>query len=212
MAAPYPMKAIVFDFGNVIGFFDHRRATDRLAKFSDLSSEAIFAAMLGGQLEDDFESGRMSVDEFVRELCRRARVRCSAREAADICKDIFWPNQDLIALLPRLQKRHRILLGSNTNALHAEQFRRQFADVFRFFDHLVLSHEIGTRKPKAGFFEHCQRLAGCAPPECVFIDDLSANVAGAEACGWHGIVYRGVDDLCQRLGGIGIWTSEEHAA
>src|SRR6266852_1007293 len=117
------MKAIVFDFGNVIGFFDHRRATDRLAQYSDLSSEAILAAMLCGQLEDDFESGRIPVEEFVRQVCERGRVRCPEREAADICKDIFWPNQDLIALLPRLHRRYKILLGSNTNALHASQFK-----------------------------------------------------------------------------------------
>ena len=86
-----------------------------------------------------------------------------------------------------------------TNELHSRHFRRQFAEALRWFDHLVLSHEIGARKPDAAFFRHCEGLAGCRPEECLFIDDLSANVAGARACGWHGIVYTTAADLRRRL-------------
>ena len=177
------MKAIVFDFGNVVGFFDHRRATDRLARHCDLSSEAIRAALIESKLEDDFESGRLSVEAFIRRVHRQCGLRCPESVVADVCKDIFWPNPDVCGLIPRLHRRYQLLLGSNTNELHACQFRQQFADVLRHFDALVLSHEIGARKPNAGFFEHCRRLAGCAPAECVFIDDLPANVAGARAPG-----------------------------
>ena len=59
-------------------------------------------------------------------------------------------------------------------------------------------------KPAAAFFDACLRLAGCAPEECVFIDDLPANVAGARACGWHGIVYTDAPDLRQQLAGLGV--------
>ena len=95
-------------------------------------------------------------------------------------------------------------MGSNTNELHARQFLEQFADRLQHFDALVLSHKIGVRKPKAGFFEHCIRLAECAPAECLFIDDLAANVAGARACGWQGIVYTSFPDLRQQLMALGI--------
>ena len=118
--------------------------------------------------------------------------------------DIFRPNPDVCALLPVLKPHYRLLLGSNTNELHAVQFRRQFADVLRRFDHLVLSFEVGVRKPRAGIFENCQRLAGCPPQECLFIDDLPANVEGARACGWHGIVYTGIEDLRARMAALGI--------
>ncbi len=74
-----------------------------------------------------------------------------------------------------------MLLGSNTNEVHAQQFRRQFAEVLSHFDALVLSYEIGQRKPNAGFYAHCQELAQAAPHEIVFIDDLPANIAGARA-------------------------------
>src|SRR5207244_2214206 len=95
--------------------------------------------------------------------------------------DIFWPNDEVCALVPRLKERYRLLLGSNTTELHARRFRQQFADILGHLDALVLSYEVGARKPKAAFFEHCQRQAGCESHQCLFIDDLSANIEGARS-------------------------------
>lgn len=107
-------------------------------------------------------------------------------------------------LVPQLRGRYRLLLGSNTTELHSRRFRQQFADVLSHLDALVLSYEIGARKPKAAFFEHCRRVAGCAPQECLFIDDLEANIAGARACGLQGIVYRSNANLREHLTRLGI--------
>jgi putative hydrolase of the HAD superfamily len=162
------------------------------------------AHLFGGSLEDDYESGQISTSEFLRRVRETCRLTCPDEIIAAAWADIFWPNEEVCALLPRLKPRYRLLLGSNTNELHARQFCGQFADWLQHFDALVLSHEIGVRKPRAGFFEHCLRLAECAPAECLFIDDLAANVAGARACGWQGIVYTSFPDLCQQLTALGI--------
>ena len=198
------IRTIVFDFGKVVGFFDHRRAIDRVAAHTPLPPEEVYARVIGGELEDAYESGRISTPEFLRQVRQACGYRCPEEELAAAYADIFWPNPDVCGLIPRLRPRYRLLLGSNTNELHARQFCRQFADTFRHFDHLVLSHEVGTRKPKAAFFEHCQRLAGSRPEECLFIDDLPANVAGAAACGWQGVVYTDFDELRRQLAGRGI--------
>jgi putative hydrolase of the HAD superfamily len=198
------IKTVVFDFGNVIGYFDHQLTLKRLTAHSDLSADALLAAFNWSQLEDNYESGRLSTAEFLQRLRTIGQLRCADELLAEAWSDIFWPNPEVCALLPVLKPRYRLLLGSNTNDLHARQFRRQFAEPLRYFDALVLSHEIGVRKPRAGFFQHCQELAQCAPEECLFIDDLPANVAGAKALGWQGIVYTGIDDLRARLAALGI--------
>jgi putative hydrolase of the HAD superfamily len=198
------MKAIIFDFGNVVGFFDFRRALERLAPHTDLTLEQVRALLVGSKLEDDYESGRLTSDEFLYQLASLCRFRCDRTLLAEAFADIFWPNPDVTTLLPRLKGRYRLLLGSNTNDLHARQFRQQFADSLAHFHELVLSYEIGARKPKAAFFEHCQRLAGCPAGECVFIDDLPANIAGAEACGLKGIIYTDIVDLNRRLRELGV--------
>jgi putative hydrolase of the HAD superfamily len=198
------IQTIIFDFGNVIGFFDHRRATRRLAQQTGLPEEMLFDTLLDFDLEDPFEAGLLTSAEVFTRLRTAWGITIPDALLDQTLADIFWPNPEICDLVPRLRGRYRLLLGSNTNEIHARQFRRQFADVLRHLDHLVLSFEIGTRKPKAAFFEHCQQRAGCAPEECLFIDDLEANIVGARAVGLQGLVYRHGEALPERLRSLGI--------
>lgn len=199
-----PIRAIVFDFGNVVGFFDHRRAARRLAALGNLASEDVYRHLFGSPLEEDYDSGRLSTPEFIAHVRRLCGLRCTDAELASAYADIFWPNQEVIALLPHLPSRYRLLLGSNTNELHALHFSRQFALALRPFHELVFSYQVGTCKPQAAFFDHCRCLAGCEASACVFIDDLPANVEGARARGWHGIRFTDAVALRQELSRLGI--------
>jgi putative hydrolase of the HAD superfamily len=117
---------------------------------------------------------------------------------------MFWPNREVCELIPRLKPRYRLLLGSNTNELHTRRFKKQFAETLVHFDSLILSYEIRACKPDARFFEHCQCLAHAEPNECLFIDDIPANVAGAQAFGWNAIQYQAYPDLIEQLSALGI--------
>jgi FMN phosphatase YigB (HAD superfamily) len=188
----------------VLGFFDYRRTLKRLAAHTDLSGPEMYAAICESALGDAYESGRMSSAEFLTGIRALCRLRCSDEVLSEAWSDIFHPNVEVCGLVTALKPRYRLLLGSNTNELHSRWFRRQFADTLQHFDHLVLSHEIGVCKPDAGFFEHCLGHAGAEAEECLFIDDLPANIAGARACGWQGIVYRSFEDLQHQLRELGV--------
>jgi putative hydrolase of the HAD superfamily len=198
------IKAIVFDFGNVIGFFDHHRVSARLGEWGGQRPEQLHPRLFGGQLEDDYESGRLSSADFIAHLRREADLHCHDDEIVSAYSDIFWPNPEVCALLPRLKPRFRLFLASNTTQLHAAHFRRQFADVLRYFDGLVLSYEVGVRKPAPGFFERCEHLAESDPANLLLIDDLPANVEGARRRGWQGIVYTGFEELGTALVRLGV--------
>jgi putative hydrolase of the HAD superfamily len=201
------IRTIVFDFGNVLGFFSHRKSAEQLAAFGTLSPEAIQAYLYGGSLEEDFESGRVAPSVVLGLVRETFHLRGTDAELSRAFADMFTPNEPVCALVPQLKPRYRLLLLSNTNALHYEHFRRQFADTLDLFDGLVLSHEVGIRKPHRGIYDHAQRLAECPPHECLFIDDLPTNIDGARACGWQGLVYRRGDDLAHKLGGLGVHLS-----
>jgi glucose-1-phosphatase len=203
------IRTVIFDFGKVVGFFDHWQVTRRLAAHSELAAEELHAFLFGGPLEDDYEAGRITSAEFLKHVREKARLRCSEEVLITSYSEIFWPNPDVCALLPRLTPRYRLLLASNTSELHSRQFRRQFAEALQSFDGIILSHEIGARKPGAAFFEHCLKLARCGASDCVFIDDLPANVAGARACGLQGIVYAGIEGLRKELTALGVRTDRE---
>lgn len=57
------------------------------------------------------------------------------------------------------------------------------------FDQIVISGEVGMRKPEERIYLHtCERL-GLRPQDCVFIDDLERNVRTAEGLGMTGILH-----------------------
>ncbi len=193
------IKTVIFDFGNVIGFFDYRTALDRAGRELGIQPDGLRDLLLSTGLEEAYESGRITTAEFLGRIRQAFSVSRSDDELAAVYSDIFWPNTDVCELLPRLKPGFRLLLASNTNELHARQFSHQFAKTLRTFDALVLSHEVGSRKPSRAFYEHCQQLAECAPHQCLFIDDLPVNVANAREFGWNGIVYTGFECLCKEL-------------
>ena len=199
------MKTIIFDFGNVVGFFDHGRTLGKVKPHSPMTKEAMFAAVYESPLEDQVERGKLAVPAFLQQVRELWQVDCHAEFLTEAIQDIFWPNPEVCELIPKLAKNHRILLGSNTNAIHSERFLTQFASVLSHFDSLVLSHEIGMRKPDAEFFRHCHGLAQAQPAECVFVDDIAANIHGARGVGFHGILYRPNENLAEQLRNLGVY-------
>ena len=59
----------------------------------------------------------------------------------------------------------------------------------QIFDTLVISGEVGMRKPQPEIYLLAAERAGARPEDCVFVDDFSVNVEGAEAVGMKGIVH-----------------------
>ena len=57
------------------------------------------------------------------------------------------------------------------------------------FDAVVISAEVGMRKPEERIFRYAVDLLGLAPRACVFIDDIEANVRAAEAIGMAGVLH-----------------------
>ena len=69
---------------------------------------------------------------------------------------------------------------------------------------LVMSHEVGHVKPTVEFYRACAEAAGRPIEECIFIDDLPENVAGAQAAGMSGILYRDTPTLVMELRDRGV--------
>ncbi len=72
-----------------------------------------------------------------------------------------------------------------SNSWGCDEYPR--ADFPGLFDIVVISGECGMRKPEEEIFLHTTAALGLEPRQCVFIDDLEANVAAAEACGMTGV-------------------------
>ena len=70
------------------------------------------------------------------------------------------------------------------------------------FDVVVISGEVGMRKPEAGIFEHTLELMGLPAAQTVFVDDLRHNVDAAVALGMVGVLHRTYEQTLLELEAI----------
>jgi putative hydrolase of the HAD superfamily len=64
-------------------------------------------------------------------------------------------------------------------------------DLPALFDVIVISHEVGLRKPEQPIFKLAADRLGFAPQDCVFVDDTFANVRAARAVGMTAVHFTG---------------------
>jgi putative hydrolase of the HAD superfamily len=67
------------------------------------------------------------------------------------------------------------------------------------FDAVVISGDVGLNKPDPAIFRLGAERIGVDPAECVFVDDLRENCAGAEEVGMTAILHRGSDSTVPEL-------------
>jgi HAD superfamily hydrolase (TIGR01509 family) len=199
---------LIFDYGNVVAFFDYMRACERFGSRVGLTGEEFRERIVErgfNQLMIQFESGRIAPEEFADQVMGLSGLSLPYHEFIALWQDIFWLNEPVARLIRFLKSRgYSLLLGSNTNILHAAHFRRKFAATLDLLDHLVLSHEVGFMKPDKGFYEACLSTAGVPAASCVFVDDVIANVEGAGELGLIGLHYRETPALIAELGRLGV--------
>jgi putative hydrolase of the HAD superfamily len=74
--------------------------------------------------------------------------------------------------------------------------RELFGDLF---DAVVISAEVGMRKPEPRIFRHAAQLLGLPPEACIFIDDIEANITAAEELGFTGVLHTAADGTAERV-------------
>jgi FMN phosphatase YigB (HAD superfamily) len=198
------IRAVIFDLGKVIVPFDLARGYRALRPHCRCAQEEIPKRIAATDLVYRIETGRMEPGEFVRELCSILELDVTYRQFCELWGSIFLPCP-LIGehLIEGLGRRYRLLILSNTNAIHFEIIRRRYP-LLRHFHDFVLSYEVGAVKPEAAIYLEAVQRAGCLPEECFFTDDMPQFVAGAKALGLDAVEFRSAEALEQELRARGI--------
>lgn len=95
----------------------------------------------------------------------------------------FGHAHEMYALVRRA-KEQGIATGLLSNSWGNDYPRDMWQDMF---DVVVISGEVGLRKPEPAIFELTTKRLGLRAEQCVFVDDLKHNVAAAAALGWVGV-------------------------
>jgi putative hydrolase of the HAD superfamily len=199
---------LIFDFGNVVSYFDYLKICERFGRRLGVTAPAFREILLVRgfvELQRQFESGQIAPHDFAQRVMALAGMDLSYEEFVRGWEDIFWINEPVARLIAFLHSRgYRLLLGSNTNVLHATYFRQRFAATLDLFEHLVLSHEVGCMKPDRGFYEACVSAARVPAAACVFMDDVVENVEGARGAGLTALHYVDTPTLLADLRQLGV--------
>lgn len=183
------IKTVIFDLGNVIIPFDNARAYRALAQHCPYPASKIAARLNATDLVSRFETGLIEPADFANEVGRTLDLRLGFDQFREIWSSIFLPETLLPeSLLEAIAARYRMLLLSNTNAIHFEMVRREYP-LLRHFHDFVLSHRVKAMKPALAIFKAAIERAQCAPQECFYTDDIAAYVDAARSAGLDAVQF-----------------------
>jgi putative hydrolase of the HAD superfamily len=136
------------------------------------------------------ERGECTVEEFERLLASRIARRNGVQLVAEGLLTRMFAGSTMA--LPMQAAVQAIRAAGLSTALLSNSWG--MADYPRhlfpgMFDVVVISGEVGMRKPEERIFRHAAGLLGLDPAECVFIDDIEVNTKAAEAIGMTAIVH-----------------------
>jgi 2-haloacid dehalogenase len=116
-----------------------------------------------------------------------------------------WPEmvggavEGTVEILARLKAAGYLLYAlSNWSAETYPHAQRRF-DFLTWFEHAVISGQIGLVKPDRAIFDHLLAKTGRAAAECIFIDDSPGNVTAARDLGFDAIHFRSPSQLAGEL-------------
>ncbi|MDP4172376.1 MAG: HAD family phosphatase [Bacteroidota bacterium] len=192
-------SVVVFDLGNVLIPFDYTIMINKLDKVkSGLGKRFMDDYKANYSVHRSFERGDIKEDDFL-ELMLSACERAVDKET--FCRyysEIFTENKEVTSLLPELKKKYKLVLLSNTNGIHREYGYKHY-EFFKYFDKLILSHEVGSVKPEAEIYRAVENFTGHLPEEHIFIDDVADYAEGARKMGWDAIQFKNAEQLKAEL-------------
>ncbi|MHB2023786.1 MAG: HAD family hydrolase [Mycobacteriales bacterium] len=136
------------------------------------------------------ERGELAIPDFERQLASRLRTTSGGRVAAEgLLRRMFAAFRTDASMVAAVRRAHAagIRTGLVSNSWGLDYPREGWAELF---DAVVISGEVGMRKPEPAIYLYAAERIGLAPEQCVFVDDLVANVKGASAVGMQTVLHR----------------------
>ena len=183
------IKAVIFDLGGVLIFYNHMIAARKMSRLIRFPKEKIFA-FLNENKEFNVSYELKSSPKIYwgiaeKELGKKIPIS----DFEKFWNTIFWPNKKMILFARKIKKKYKIALLSNTGNLHGSYLSKKY-HLQEIFSVIIYSYKVKTRKPNRKIYEIALKKLHVKPREAIFIDDKKPNVKGAEKVGIHGVLFR----------------------
>jgi putative hydrolase of the HAD superfamily len=189
-------KALLVDFGGVLTseiwssfaeFCAQRGLDPDAAKRLFRENPEALAALRG------LETGELEPAEFERRF-----GQLLGTDAEGLIEGMFatlQPSEPMIAAVHRARE-SGVPTGLISNSWTTDHYT---SEIRALFDVAVISAEVGLHKPEPEIYELAAEQLGVAPEDCVFVDDLRENCAGAEAVGMTAVLHRDTVETITRV-------------
>jgi epoxide hydrolase-like predicted phosphatase len=185
-------RGLIVDFGGVLttNVFDSFKAFCRAEGLPEDTIKATFRKRNGEGLAllRQLEKGELTSEEFA----ERFGPVVGVSDTDGLVERLFagiGPDEAMLDAV-RGARRSGIKTGLISNSWGAGLSYDQ-ALLDELFDAVVISGDVGLHKPEPEIFLLGAERIGVAPEDCVFVDDLRENCAGAAAVGMAAILHRG---------------------
>lgn len=196
---------IYFDFGNVLCYFDHRRAARQMAEVSGAAEQQIWDLVFGPNgIEWQYEAGALDERGFHEAFCRGTGTSPAIDALLRANAEIFWLNASILPLVAALEDAgYPLGVLSNTCWSHWKAVvDGRYAILPGAFREIVLSCEVCALKPDPKIYRQAIERAGVPAERIFYMDDIAGHIEGAKRAGIDGVQYTTtevlVDELRQR--------------
>lgn len=186
--------AIICDLGNVLVDFDHRIAVKRILCCTPKKEEDVYNLFFDSGLTEAYEEGKIDTNEFYHRVKEFLELDMEDDEFFPVWNDIFFEtglNLKMHDFLRKIKSKYKLIMVSNLNVTHFEFLKERMNGIFSEFDRLVLSYEVGFRKPAPEIYKVALDFAKTKPSRTFYIDDRKDLVEAAAKLGIKGIVFDG---------------------
>ena len=199
------IKNIAFDLGGVVLALSYEQAVKRFEEVGLKDARQQLDAFEQRGIFGDLESGRITAEDFRRELSKMVGRELTADECYQAWHGYVdhVPKRNLEALLSLRARGYRVCLLSNTNPYMMQWADKDFDGeghpISYFFDALYLSFECKVMKPRREIFELMLQGQQSTPEETLFVDDGRRNVEMAASMGMQTLCPQNNEDWTEAL-------------
>jgi epoxide hydrolase-like predicted phosphatase len=145
------------------------------------------------------ERGELEIPDFEEQMANRLFTRAGhpvvAEGLVQRMMSRFSHAHDMAGLVRRA-KASGIRTALLSNSWGDQYVRDGWRDMF---DAVVISGEVGMRKPEQRIFEHTLQLLGLPARACVFVDDHQTNIQAAATLGVVGVHHQTYEQTASEL-------------
>lgn len=206
-AAPASLTTVVFDVGGVLLDWNPRYLYRQL-----IADAAVMEDFLARVCTPDWNHRQDEGRSFADAVAERTAL-FPEYAALIAAYDQRWDEmvqgaiEHTVQVLYQLKERGvRLLALTNFSTEKLPQMLQRYP-FFACFEAMVVSGEVGIAKPDPRIFAHLIAVCGLQPSDCLFIDDVPANVAAAQDAGLHAIRFTTAAALTDSLREYGILES-----